>query len=412
VAKRFATLLSVALAVLWLGVSPAAAQTADELFSSQNLQRVDLWLNSADWSKLKAEFQENTYYPADVTLNGQTARNVGIRSRGRGSRSSTKPGLRVDFDRYATDQTFLGLKSFNLDNLTQDPSGVHESVSVAFYARLGIPVSREIHTRLYVNNEYIGVYAIVESVDKDLLARVFGAIGDDTQNDGYLYEFKYQDDWRFTNLGTSLEPYMLRFEAKTHESETDEAKYRPIETLVRLTNEASASGLGASIGGKFDIPAFIRFVAAQNFLAETDGFLGKYGMNNFYLYRLENQDVHTLISWDSDNTFWGPELSINEGWSGNQLMEKLMSVTEYNTLYFTEMSRAAQLAEADGWLDTEIIRQIQRIDAAMKEDPAKPHTNSSYEGAAGTMLSFARPRIAFVQCELTKGVGNASCRTQ
>lgn len=54
-------------------------------------------------------------------------RNAGIRSRGRGSRSGTKPGLRVDFDRYASDQTFLGLKSFILDNLTQDPSGVHET---------------------------------------------------------------------------------------------------------------------------------------------------------------------------------------------------------------------------------------------------------------------------------------------
>ena len=172
---------------------------------SQSLQRLDLWVNTADWSKLKAEFQVNTYYPADVTWNGQTVRNVGIRSRGRGSRSGTKPGLRVDFDRYATGQTFLGLKSFVLDNLTQDPSGIHETVAMAFYARLGIPAPREIHTRLYVNSEYAGLYAIVESVDKDLLARVFGAIGDDTQNDGYLFEFKYQDDWRFTNLGSGLD---------------------------------------------------------------------------------------------------------------------------------------------------------------------------------------------------------------
>ena len=51
---------------------------------------------------MRAEFQANTYYPADLTLNGQTVRNIGIRSRGRGSRSSNKPGLRVDFDRYTT----------------------------------------------------------------------------------------------------------------------------------------------------------------------------------------------------------------------------------------------------------------------------------------------------------------------
>ena len=60
------------------------------------------------------------------------------------------------------------------------------------------------------------------------------------------------------------------------------------------------------IGARFDLPGFIRFVAAQAFLGDTDGFLGAFGMNNFYLYRLENQDKHVLIAWDTDNTFWGP----------------------------------------------------------------------------------------------------------
>ena len=80
--------------VVVCGASRASAQSADEFFNPETLQRIDLWLNSSDWSKLKAAFQENTYYPADVTWNGQTVRNVGIRSRGLGSRSGTKPGLR------------------------------------------------------------------------------------------------------------------------------------------------------------------------------------------------------------------------------------------------------------------------------------------------------------------------------
>jgi spore coat protein CotH len=384
----------------------------DDVFASQTLQRVDLFLHSADWAKLKANFGENTYYPADVTLSGKSVTNAGIRSRGRGSRSGTKPGLRVDFDRYMTGQTFMGLKSFVLDNLTQDASGIHETVATGFYARLGIPVSREIHTRLYVNNEYVGLYALVESVDKDLLARVFGAIGTDTQNDGYLFEFKYQDEWRFTDLGSSLDPYMARFEATTHESKSNETKYRPIETLVRLTNQSAASSLPAAIGGLLDLPAFVRFVAAQNFLAETDGFLGKFGMNNFYLYRLENRDLHTLIMWDADNTFYSAELPTNDWGAGTVLMDKLMAVPEYAALYQAEIARAAELAEADGWLDTEIIRQIQRIDTAMKEDTAKPHSNEVYEGAAGAMLGYARARIAFVKCELANGAGNPACRTQ
>ena len=172
---------------------------------------------------------------------------------GIGSRSGTKPGLRVDFDRYSTDQEFLGLKSLVLDNLTQDSSGIHETVTMALFARLGIPAPREAHTRLYVNNEYVGLYVIVESVDKDLLARVFGVIDEDTQNDGFLFEFNYEDEWRLEYLGDELRPYMERFDAKTNESKSDEEKYRPIEELVRLVNETREDRLAEAIGGLLDL---------------------------------------------------------------------------------------------------------------------------------------------------------------
>ena len=49
-------ILTVALA----SAVPASAQTSDDLFNPEVLQRIDLWLNSADWAKLKGAFQENT----------------------------------------------------------------------------------------------------------------------------------------------------------------------------------------------------------------------------------------------------------------------------------------------------------------------------------------------------------------
>jgi spore coat protein CotH len=408
--KRAATHRTLLLLVLALLPVGARAQTADDLFSRTDLQRVDLWVHSSDWAKLKAEFQTNTYYPADMTWNGITVRNVGIRSRGRGSRSPHKPGLRVDFDRYTAAQRFIGLKSLVLDNVTQDGSGIHESVAMAFYARLGIPAPREIHTRLYVNNEYAGLYVIVESVDKDLLARVFGAIGADTQNDGYLYEFKWMDDWKFGYLGDGLAEYKLRFEPTTHESKSDEELYRPIEMLIRVANSTPPDRLVAELSARLDIPQAIRFIAAQLFLAETDGFLGGFGINNLYLYRLENSDVHVFIAWDADNTFYHPEYPTNSGINDNVLMRAVMAVPEYNALFLSELRRSVELAEADDWLNTEIIRQVQRVDTAMKEDPWKPVSNSVYEGRAAEMLGFARARIAFVKCELERGAGNPSCR--
>ena len=97
---------------------------------------------------------------------------------------------------------------------------------------------------------------------------------------------------------------------------------------------------------------------------------------------------------------------------GYVLADKLMAVPEYRALYLAEVARAVELAEADGWLDTEIIRHAQRIDQAMKEDPMKPFSQATYEGSLGVMLGFARSRITFAKCELTNGILALSCRTQ
>ena len=380
----------------------AETATADQLFDPMSLGRIDLHLNSADWAKLKQNYLDNTYYPADFTWNGQTLYNVGIRSRGRGSRSSNKPGLRVDFNRYSDTQRFLGLKSLVLDNLSQDGSGIHETVTMRFFERLGLNAPRETHVKLYVNDEYAGLYGLIESVDKQMLARLFGVIGDDTQNDGWLYEFVYQDHWLFTDFGTDLRDIKLRFDAKTHESKPDEDKYRKIQELITLVNQTPEDRFDEVIGPRFDLPGFIRFVAAQAYVGETDGFLGAYGINNFYLYRLENQEKHVLIAWDDDNAFWGPAFPVLPP-TDNILMSKLMRIPAYNQLWYAELARANQLAEQDDWLNTEIIRQVQMIDEPMKADQYKPYSNSAYEGKVGDMLAFARTRIAYVKCALVSG---------
>ena len=115
VATSSATRLFNAALVCLLVLAPAvsSAQTTDDLFNNTTVQRLDLELHSSDWSKLKENFQTNTYYPADLVWNGQTVRNVGIRSRGRGSRNEHKPGLKIDFDRYSANQKFLGLKPWS-----------------------------------------------------------------------------------------------------------------------------------------------------------------------------------------------------------------------------------------------------------------------------------------------------------
>jgi spore coat protein H len=98
------------------GTGTASAQTQDAFFQGDALQDIRLRISARDWQTLKANAELDTYYPADLTWNGITVRNVGIRSRGNTTRNGVKPGLRVDINRYLSDQEFLGLKAFALDN--------------------------------------------------------------------------------------------------------------------------------------------------------------------------------------------------------------------------------------------------------------------------------------------------------
>ena len=398
---------AVVLASVVLSASPARAQTSDDFFNPEVLQRVELWLNEADWAKLKANFQENTYYPADMTWNGQTVRNVGIRSRGLGSRSSTKPGLRVDFDRYSSGQQFLGLKSFVLDNLTQDHSGIKETAAMRFFTRLGIPAPRETHTRLFVNGSYAGLYALVESVDKTMMGRVFGSIGDDVQNDGYLFEYNYVigSPWRFTYEGPALTPYKARFDIKTNESHAESVIWGPIEELVRLVNDTPSASFDQAISARLDLPAFVRYIAAQNFIAQNDGFNGYDGMNNFYFYRLEDSSRHTFIAWDEDNAFLATDFSITTRLDENVLTRKTLELTDYRSQYFSVLSEAA--SSAAGWLRIEMQRQFDLISQAMQEDTQKPYSNADFAAERDRLLTFPDARVTFVRCEVSKQTGSA-----
>src|SRR4026207_666159 len=103
-----------------------APDLSEPFFDDTVVHDIRLTIHTKDRASLKANYLDNTVYPCDFQSNNQTVRNVGIRSRGTGSRSGIKPGLRVDFDYYSTNQKFLGLKSVILRNNTQDSTNMRE----------------------------------------------------------------------------------------------------------------------------------------------------------------------------------------------------------------------------------------------------------------------------------------------
>lgn len=407
--------LALALCALVVRGPNLRAQSVAELFNPHLLQRLDIDLHTADWAKLKQDYRSNDYYPADISWNGLKAYNAGVRSRGHASRSGSKPSLRLDFNHYASQQTYLGMKSLVLDNLAQDPSGVHESVSMWFFARLGVPAPRESHAVLYVNGSYAGLYTVVEPVDKNLIARLFGNEADGQQNDGYLYEFTKAGEWGLSYLGADLDVYKQYFSAKTHESQDDETLYRPIERLVRLINEKPPEELTEAVGPYLDLRGLVRYLAVQNFVSEIDGFNGKWGMNNFYLYRLQHHDQHVVIAWDDGLSFLDPAYELTSYQETNVLVKKLMDVPVYRALYFATLQEAIRSASEVvpgaelGAMEVEIRRELDLIDSAMLADTQRPWSDKEYVDAREYMKPFAPRRVRYVECEVARATGGTPC---
>ncbi|RPJ59492.1 MAG: hypothetical protein EHM24_27865, partial [Acidobacteria bacterium] len=336
------------------------APTAEQLFDDSVLQRLDLQVNSRDWAALRADFRINTYYPATVAWRGLTVRDAGIRSRGEGTRSDIKPGLRLDFNRYVSGQRLLGLKAIVLDNHLQDPSTLREALAMKLLAKMGLPAPRESHAEVYVNGAFLGVYAIVEEIDEDAVDRLWplpspesdratGSVAGSgrarvaiprpgspaptspTGSPGptpppgpgtgpqpvsrkpapYLYEYHWTFHWDGSYPGGDLDIYQPMFEPRTHENDSMVTHYEPIERTFYEINDAPDEQFVERAGARLDLANFIRVAAVQAYLAEWDGLFGSFGLNNFYLWREAAGGPFRVIPWDADNTFFRVDYPID-----------------------------------------------------------------------------------------------------
>lgn len=389
--------------------APAAAQTGDELFDASVLNDVRLTMKADDWQTLKDHYLEDTYYRADFHWRGTTVPIVGVRSRGTGSRNPHKPGLKVGFDQYL-DQKPFGLKSIVLANGIQDPAMLKQRLGLLMYARMGLPAPRVVHVRLYVNDEYIGLYQLIEPIDKVFLARVYGTDANGkVENGGYLYEYRWKSDYAWDYLGPDLPLYAELFEPKTRETDPPATLYQPFAQFFRDLNEVPDALFEATIGGTIDLPEFVRFLAVENFIAEYDGFLGYWSANNFYVYRFQGRTLMQFLPWDKDEAFWERTWDIFHNADANVLARRVLALPVYRRLYLDTLAACAAAAMEPsaegskvGWLEAQTAFATAQIHQAGYDDREKRFSNERFDDELQKVLRFARERGPIVLNEVIR----------
>jgi hypothetical protein len=368
----------------WLFLALAAAalpawaeDLADPIFDDTRIHEVRLEMKPADWSKLRARYLEDDFYPAVFRWEGRAVANVGVRSRGSGSRSGIKPGLRIDFDRYDKAQRFLGLESLVLDNGLQDPSYIKERISMRIFSRMGFAAPREAPARLLVNGQLVGLYTLVERIDETFVQRVFGDSGGD------LYKYNWIDDYRWEHLGDDPTSYTPRFETKSANPDVS-----MLVDMIRTINTAPDDDFVRAASAHLDLSALVRYLAVEAFIGETDGITGYWGTNNFYLYRRAGRRDFAIIPWDKDYTFQDWHHPCDYNLQTNVLTRRVLAVPEFQREYAMALEEVARLSQ--GWLESQVHRMDLQVRGAAGEDPLRPP--DVYARAINSMVDFARSR--------------------
>jgi spore coat protein CotH len=148
-----------------------------EPFRSDHVAKIRIVMKEDDWQRLKTDTRAEQYVRADFWFDGEPYKNVAIRPKGMSSlmsgRESGRMPLKVDFNFFNFAQNFRGVKKLNLNNGFSDPSFIRETIGYELFEQMNLPTPRRAFADVWVNDTHLGLYTIVEQVDKTFLRRNF-----------------------------------------------------------------------------------------------------------------------------------------------------------------------------------------------------------------------------------------------
>jgi len=128
----------------------------------------------------KCHFGE--YRSCNITINGETFYNVGIRPKGNSSLSqiarsdSKRFSFKLDFSEYIDGQTYYGAEKIVLNNIMSDKTYMKEYLSYKLFDFMGVPSSACAYSNIRINGKDWGLYLAVEVIDESYIERHFGSV--------------------------------------------------------------------------------------------------------------------------------------------------------------------------------------------------------------------------------------------
>jgi hypothetical protein len=360
-----------------------------DLYDEKLLRTLYLRFPNEDWYEELTDFyRTGVEVPADLTVDGITYPSVGVRFRGNTSymMASEKKPFNISIDYGDDNQRLYGYKTLNLLNCNADPSFIRE-VLYSRICRDYLPAPKANFVKLVINGENWGIYANVQQFNKDFLQEWFGT------KDGVRWKVPANPRGGVGALiwnGSDVANYEGAFELRTKDAPN---AWKDLVELCEVLNKTPDHQLEAALNPIFNIDRALWFIALDNVLIDSDGYISRGSDYNLY------QDPHGrfhMIPYDNNETFlyaggpgpgaWedsDPMRSpvIHESNEMRPVISRLLSIPHLRARYLAHVRTIV-----DEWLDWRVLGPIieeyqSLIDAEVKADDKKLY---SYEAFANS----------------------------
>lgn len=277
---------------------------------------------------------------ADFMSEGATYKNIGIRYAGEityfASSQILKRPLKIEFNKFG-ERAFDGLTSLQMHAMPMDPAKGREILAYSIFRAVGVPAPRSRFAEVTLtvpgkfDKEYLGLYLLVENVDKQFLKSRFGA------DQGLLMKPFQVRSIEF--LGEDWERYKGQYRPQS-EPTTEESQR--VIAFAKLIHQATDDAFKNEISSYLDVDAFLRFLAAN---ALTSNLESSFALgHNYHLYLNPKTNKFVFIPGDLEFALANfllmgtadqlMDLSLIHPYPGdNKLVERLLSITDVNEDY-------------------------------------------------------------------------------
>jgi len=329
--------------------------------------------------------------PATITLNGVAYDSVGIRYKGNSTfvlpnnNGNPKLPYNIDMNYWVAGQKLLGKKKLKLANAWTDATFAKEFTASKIYRKY-LPTPEVNLAKLYVQNNYLGLYVNTESINKQFVKKHFD------EKNGVLFKCDPVQVFGQTTT-TNGEPNLnwLGNDSTLYYDSYILKSDHGWEELLQLINTLNNNT--TEIDSILNVDRVLWAFAVNTVIANLDTYNGFY-IHNYYLYQTKD-GLFQMIPWDLSESFGGallggvwstpndiyhfdPFYGYTTDAASNPLLYKLLDNPQYYLQYTAHLRTIIEES-----LDTAFIRNsitdLQNLGyAAANTDVNKPFTIAEY----------------------------------